>query len=112
MSLIKKTAKALADVIPGLGHFTFDEHSYNGGVFITSGSGVIGYRVALSLLKAGHKNVRVGMWKGDRHNAERDFGQKCAEILESSGAEVIDFDWNNEDGKTIGLVFIRSFQHF
>lgn len=63
-SIFKSTGKALADVIPGLGKFTFDGEM--GRVFITSGTGVIGYRVALGLLEAGHKNVRVGIWRGDR----------------------------------------------
>ena len=46
MSLIKNTGKSLADVIPGLGRLTFD--SDIGKVFVTSGTGVIGYRVAAS----------------------------------------------------------------
>jgi hypothetical protein len=96
MSFMKKTGKALADVIPGLGHFTYD--ATVGKVFITSGSGVVGYRVACSLLEAGHKDVRVGMWKGDRDGQDRNFGQLCADELAAKGAEVIDFDWTNEDG--------------
>jgi|UniRef100_A0A8J9SAC1 NAD(P)H dehydrogenase (quinone) len=96
MSFMKKTGKALADVIPGLGKFTFD--SDLGTVFITSGTGVIGYRVALSLLEAGHKSVRVGIWYGDRQigGDDKSFAQKCAETLEAKGAEVVDFDWGNE----------------
>lgn len=93
---MKATGKALADVIPGLGKFTFDDKV--GTVFITSGTGVIGYRVATSLLEAGHKDVRVGVWKGDRDFMDKSFGQQCAESLAAKGAEVIDFDWNNEDG--------------
>lgn len=46
MSLLKKTQKGLADIIPGLGRFTFDADI--GKVFVTSGTGVIGYRVAAS----------------------------------------------------------------
>lgn len=97
MKVKNGAAKAMADVIPGLGHFVFDDKV--GTVFITSGSGVVGYRVALSLLKAGHKDVRVGMWKGDRGNAERSFGDQCAEVLQAAGATVVDFDWTNEAGK-------------
>jgi hypothetical protein len=62
--MFKRGGKALADVIPGLGKMTFDEDI--GTIFITSGTGVIGYRVALSLVEAGVKNVRVGIWTGDR----------------------------------------------
>ena len=36
---------------------------------VTSGTGVVGYRVAVSLLEAGHKDVRVGIWKGDRQGS-------------------------------------------
>lgn len=94
MSLMKKTGKALADVIPGLGKFTYD--SSVGTVFITSGSGVVGYRVAVSLLEAGHKDVRVGIWTGDRQGMDKSFGQQCADALAAKGAEVVDFDWNND----------------
>jgi len=48
MSLLKKTGKGLGDVIPGLGNLTFDADI--GKVFVTSGTGVIGYRVAASKL--------------------------------------------------------------
>ena len=92
MSFIKKTGKAMADVIPGLGKFTFDPTI--GTIFITSGTGVIGYRVAKSLLAAGHKNVRVGIWKGDRAiGADQSLGEKVAAELTAQGAEVVDFDW-------------------
>lgn len=96
MSFLKTTGKALADVIPGLGKLTFDEDL--GTVFVTSGTGVIGHRVALSLLEAGHKSVRVGIWKGDREiGGDKSMGQKVAEELEAKGAEVVDFDWSNEN---------------
>lgn len=64
---------------------------------ITSGTGVVGYRVAVSLLEAGHKDVRVGIWKGDRDNMDNNFGQLCADELEKLGAEVIEFDWADTD---------------
>lgn len=97
MSFIKSTAKGLADVIPGLGRFTFDDNV--GTTFITSGTGVVGYRVALSMLEAGHKDVRVGVWKGDRQvtNEDKNFGQLCADVLEAKGAQIVDFDWTREE---------------
>jgi len=91
MSLMKKAA----DVIPGLGRYTFDPDL--GTVFVTSGSGVIGHRVAMSLLEAGHKDVRVGIWKGDRDIGDKSLGQKAAEELQAKGATVVDFDWANTD---------------
>lgn len=91
---MKKTGKALADVIPGLGKFTFDANA--GKIFVTSGTGVIGYRVAVSLLEAGHRDVRVGIWKGDRQGMDAKFGKDVADVLTSKGAEVIEFDWSNE----------------
>jgi nucleoside-diphosphate-sugar epimerase len=57
MSFLKSTGKAMADVIPGLGRLTFDNDL--GKIFVTSGTGVIGYRVAMSLLEQGQKDVRV-----------------------------------------------------
>jgi len=97
MSFLKKTGKAVADLIPGVGKLTFDDNV--GKVFITSGTGVIGYRVALSLLEAGHKNVRVGVWMGERQTetsgADESLASKVKRALEEKGAEVIDFDWAN-----------------
>mmetsp|Transcript_17214 Transcript_17214/g.32148 ORF Transcript_17214/g.32148 Transcript_17214/m.32148 type:complete len:356 (+) Transcript_17214:164-1231(+) len=100
MSFLKNTGKAFADIIPGLGHFTYDNDC--GKIFVTSGTGVIGYRVAVSLLEAGHRNVRVGIWKGDRPGLDTgahgdSFGHKCAELLIARGAEVVNFDWKNPD---------------
>lgn len=56
--------KSLADIVPGLGKLTYDDSL--GTVFITSGTGVLGYRVAMSLLDIGACKVRVGIWKGER----------------------------------------------
>jgi hypothetical protein len=99
MSFVKKTGKALADVIPGLGKFTFDPSL--GSIFVTSGTGVVGYRVAMSLLEAGHKSVRVGILKGDRLiGRDQSLGQK---VLEAKGAQVVDFDWSNEDDYEMAL---------
>jgi hypothetical protein len=64
---------------------------------VTSGTGVLGYRVALSLLEAGHKDVRVGIWKGDRQGMDAQFGQDVADVLEEKGAEIFEFDWSNGD---------------
>jgi NAD(P)H dehydrogenase (quinone) len=98
MSFLKKSGKALADVIPGLGRLTFDPEI--GTVFITSGTGVIGYRVAMSLLEAGHKSVRVGIWKGDRElgpgAGDKSFAETISDLLESKGATVVNFDWSDE----------------
>jgi nucleoside-diphosphate-sugar epimerase len=98
MSFLKQTGKAMADVIPGLGRFTFDDDA--GTIFITSGTGVLGYRVAMSLLEAGHKKVRVGIWKGEREigpGAEDDtFANGIAYLIQSKGGEVINFDWKDE----------------
>jgi uncharacterized protein YbjT (DUF2867 family) len=92
MSFMKSTGKAIADVIPGLGKFTFDNAP--GKIFITSGTGVIGYRVAMSLLEAGHKDVRVGIWFGDRQGQDdSDFANRIADKIKSKGGEVIDFNW-------------------
>ena len=73
MSIVKHTGtttplKTIGDIIPGLGKLIIDDNTNTniGTIFIPSGTGVIGYRVALSLLHAGITNVRVGIWFGDR----------------------------------------------
>lgn len=92
MSFIKKTGKAVADIIPGLNQLTFDKEV--GTIFITSGTGVVGYRVAISLLEAGCKNVRVGIWKGDRlaetSGGDASMGKLVENELKSKGAEIIE----------------------
>eukprot|EP00525_Craspedostauros_australis_P004584 CAMPEP_0198120494 /NCGR_PEP_ID=MMETSP1442-20131203/29223_1 /TAXON_ID= /ORGANISM="Craspedostauros australis, Strain CCMP3328" /LENGTH=346 /DNA_ID=CAMNT_0043779149 /DNA_START=52 /DNA_END=1092 /DNA_ORIENTATION=+ len=88
--------KNLADVIPGLGKFTFDPSV--GTVLVTNGSGLIGYRVAVRLLEAGHKDVRVGIWKGGRQGLESGYVEKIIEKLTALGASFVDFDWSDDRG--------------
>jgi hypothetical protein len=99
MSFMKSTGKVLSDIIPGLGKFTFDDTP--GKIFVTSGTGVIGYRVAMSLLEAGYTNVRVGVWKGDRQAGDEDLAGNCTYQLREKGAEVIDFNWADPESKYI-----------
>jgi uncharacterized protein YbjT (DUF2867 family) len=108
MSFLKKTGKVLADVIPGLGKFTFDPDL--GTVFVTSGTGVIGYRVALSLLEAGHKSVRVGIWRGDRQigGEEQGLADRVTDLLESKGATVVDFDWSDVTGFQAAVAGVKT----
>jgi uncharacterized protein YbjT (DUF2867 family) len=89
-----KTGKAMADIVPGLGRFTFDPDL--GTIFVTSGTGVIGYRVAMSLLEAGHKSVKVGIWKGEREiGPGGEFANEIAKVLKAAGAEIVDFDFTD-----------------
>jgi hypothetical protein len=99
MTLLKGAGKALADVIPGLGRLTFDADT--GTIFITSGTGVVGYRVALLLLNAGYTNVRVGMWEGDtqtdnNNDCDVTVAAQIKTILAQKGAHIVDFDWKDE----------------
>jgi uncharacterized protein YbjT (DUF2867 family) len=80
---------------------------------VTSGTGVIGYRVAMSLLEAGHTDVRVGIWRGDRQEetsgaTDRSFADNIARILQDKGAEVVDFDWTDEDGYKEALAGVKT----
>lgn len=103
---MKKTAKGLSDVIPGLGKFTFDNTV--GKIFITSGTGVIGYRVAVSLLEAGYKDVRVGIWQGDQQGMKPGFGPKIADLLKEKGAEIVEFDWSKEEDYVPALKGVKT----
>jgi len=69
---------------------------------------VIGYRVALSLLEAGHKDVRVGIFEGDRQGMSDGFGKSIAEILEQKGAEVIEFNWAQEENYSVALDDVKT----
>lgn len=76
---------------------------------VTSGTGVIGYRVAMSLLEAGHKDVRVGVWKGDRSlDIDKNFGDQCADQLAAKGAEIIEFDWNDKSQYAAALKGVKT----
>jgi uncharacterized protein YbjT (DUF2867 family) len=86
--------KNLADVIPGLGKFVYD--SSLGTVLVTSGTGLIGYRVAVRLMEAGHTDVRVGVWQGDRQGATDDYVSKICQKLQGMGAQIVDFDWSDD----------------
>jgi len=103
---MKKTGKALADVIPGLGKLTFDENA--GTIFVTSGTGVIGYRVASSLLEAGHTDVRAGVWMGEREDADISFGKSVADVLETKGAQIVEFDWNDKSCYSSALAGVKT----
>jgi len=106
MNVLKSTGKVLADVIPGLNNLTFD--STVGKIFVTSGTGVIGYRVAISLLEAGHSDVRVGVWRGDRQSSERGFVGEIESMLVEKGAQVIEFDWSKEEDYARALVGVKT----
>jgi NAD(P)H dehydrogenase (quinone) len=97
MSFLKATGKAVADIIPGMGKLGFDGRL--GKIFVTSGTGVVGYRVAMSLMEAGHKDIRVGVWRGERDagagKGNHEFVDNIIKMLEAKGAEVVDFDWTD-----------------
>lgn len=60
--------------------------------------------MALGLLEAGHKQVRVGIWRGDRQigpggtapGDEHVFANNIAKVLEEKGAEIVDFNWADQ----------------
>lgn len=80
-----------------------------GTVFISSGSSVIGNRVATSLLERGHKTVRVGVWKGERSLAvDESVGKYAADKLEEKGATVIAFDWTDPEQYAMALAGVKT----
>lgn len=92
--VLRLSARKLAIVGEALGIHNLDPES--GKIFIT-GTGVIGYRVALKLLRAGYPHVRIGT-----HNLEN------AEGLNKMGAELADFAWDREETYDKALTDIKS----
>ncbi|KAG7336573.1 NmrA family protein [Nitzschia inconspicua] len=113
MSFLKNTGKALGDIIPGLGLLTFDDNL--GKIFVTSGTGVVGYRVAMSLLEQGQKDVRVGVYKGEREvgngsaaAGNNDFVDNICKVLEAKGAEIVAFDWTKDESQEMALQGVKT----
>lgn len=53
----------------------------------------------MSLLEAGHRSVRVGIWMGDKTkpgSRDKTFDGRIMAVLESKGAQVVSFDWTDE----------------
>lgn len=92
------SSNTLGDILPTLQSLSVADQAtaMAGRVLVTSGSGVIAYRVAMSLLEAGHPMVRVGIYSGKEDRGDEGCGPQCAEALRAKGAEVVDFDWTNE----------------
>jgi NAD(P)H dehydrogenase (quinone) len=94
-TVIQKSVRTLAQVGEALGLRNLDPES--GKIFITDGSGVIGYRVASKLCKAGYPSVRLGGFS--------------PELLPSSdldGAEIADFNWSDTSTYEKALKGIKS----
>ncbi|KAI2513850.1 NmrA-like family [Fragilaria crotonensis] len=81
--VVSSLGLVLADVGEKLGIPNLDPTS--GTIFITGGTGVVGYRVATRLLRAGYPTVRLGVHHPD-----------VAEELGKEGAEIADFRWDND----------------
>jgi len=69
----------------------------SGTIFITGGTGVLGYRVATRLLRAGYPTVRLGVHHPD-----------AIEDLNKEGAEVADFQWDNDASYEKALQGVKS----
>ena len=81
--VVSNLGLVLADVGEKLGIPNLDPTS--GTIFITGGTGVVGHRVATRLLRAGYPTVRLGVHHPD-----------IAEELGKEGAEIADFQWDND----------------
>jgi hypothetical protein len=85
--LVREGSVKLAKLAENLGIRNVDPDC--GKIFVTGGTGVVGHRVALRFLKDGYADIRLGS-----HRPET--------LLEMKelGAEVVDFNWDDE--KTYG----------
>jgi hypothetical protein len=96
----KGSKERLGDILPSLDSVSlhYKPKEELGRVLITSGNGVVGYRVAMSLLEAGYSKVRVGIYSGKEEAWKNEkCATKCAEALQAKGAEVVEFDWTREE---------------
>jgi NAD(P)H dehydrogenase (quinone) len=93
--VLRKSAVKLLQVGEALGIRNLDPES--GLIFVTGGTGVVGYRVATRLLRAGYPTVRVGA-----HNIE------TAEEMSKLGAQVADFAWDREETYEKALKGVKS----
>jgi uncharacterized protein YbjT (DUF2867 family) len=94
-SVLQKSARTLAQVGEALGLRNLDPES--GKIFVTDGSGVVGHRVALRLLRAGYPTVRLGSTNPDSLAA-----------MNQLGAEIADFDWSDETTYSKALHGVKS----
>jgi NAD(P)H dehydrogenase (quinone) len=85
----------LRQVGEALGLRNLDPES--GKIFLTGGSGVIGHRVALRLLRAGYADVRIGALRPE-----------SLEELNKMGAEIADFAWDKEETYEKALKGVKS----
>jgi hypothetical protein len=83
-TIIHKTSRTLIQVGEALGIHNLDPEA--GKIFVTSGTGVIGHRVATKLLNAGYPNVRLGTSNPDHLEQEN-----------KMGAEIATFSWDKEE---------------
>jgi NAD(P)H dehydrogenase (quinone) len=91
-----KVGLSLAGVGEALGLKNLDPTS--GPIFITGGTGVLGYRVATRLLRAAYPTVRIGA----HDNAI------IVEQLNREGAQLADFNWDNEATYAHALKGVKS----
>jgi NAD(P)H dehydrogenase (quinone) len=58
------------------------------------------------------KNVRVGIWKGDRQTgpgaSDRSFADEISDLFTGKGAEIIDFDWSDSTGFDAALNGVKT----
>jgi len=93
--VIRQGSIKLRQVGEALGIRNLDPES--GTIFVTGGTGVIGHRVALKLLRAGYPQVRLGTHKLDE-----------MEEMNKMGAEIADFSWDREETYDKALRGVKS----
>jgi uncharacterized protein YbjT (DUF2867 family) len=91
-------AQALRAVGEALGIPNLDNDP--GKIFVTGGTGVIGHRVAMRLLKAGYKDVRFGC-----HPNTAQLNDLAAA---AEGAEVVEFAWDDDASYEPALRGVKS----
>ena len=103
------TTGFLKNIVDPMGMMTSGE---TGITFVTSGTGVLGRRVVHELLAAGHKSIRVGVYKGPRDppqlEMDRAIGDRVMKEFEDKGVTTITFDITNQENYVMALAGVKT----
>ena len=82
-------------------------HFDPGKIFVTGGTGVVGYRTTKKLLQAGHDKVRFGCHYSSQKEGPKS-NAKLVEELSGLGGEFVDFRWSQDSTYAAALEGVQT----